>query len=96
MCAKFTGEQLFNAQNGVVTFATLRTRHCLGAPTRWLRAKVDADLPEGTQARLYVRSAESEAQLDDAGWLGPFDGPEADLSAGPGPVADASDPDDIP
>lgn len=60
-----------------------------GYDTEWTSLTYDAVTPDGTSVEFNVRTAVSEAALEDALWVGPFSGTSPiDLTAAPGPVTD--------
>ncbi|MFO0709892.1 MAG: MopE-related protein [Sandaracinus sp.] len=82
----FTGYALrtFVSPNG-----TLRTimAGCASGPTQWERVDWSADVPPGTDLSLRVRTANTEAELATARWVGPFRARPTDLELPPGPVS---------
>jgi hypothetical protein len=48
---------------------------CPGQSTQWRGVQIDADIPPMTAVKINVRSANSEAELKDAAWVGPFTAP---------------------
>ena len=57
---------------------------CAGAS--WLRARVDASLPDSSELHLRVRAADTAEALAEAEWVGPWSAFPADLTSAPGPV----------
>jgi hypothetical protein len=57
-----------------------------GCEQRWQTAEWSATTPVGTSVEIFVRSANTRAGLDSAGWIGPFRTSPANLTMAPGPV----------
>jgi hypothetical protein len=57
---------------------------CVGA--EWLRFEMDADTPRDTTVEIRVRTANSEADLASAQWIGSWFTSPGDLQSAPGPL----------
>ncbi len=57
---------------------------CPGQSTQWRGVQIDADIPPMTAVKINVRSANSEAELKDAAWVGPFTAPAELVGVPPG------------
>lgn len=82
----FTGFGLRNFTNPQGYYAWRQEGHCESGKTRFLKVEWDAFTPPGTAITLSVRTADTEAVLENAPWVGTWDASPAMLDSSPGPL----------
>jgi hypothetical protein len=77
---------------GLLVFANPRGNYSFvtdageGCEQRWQTAEWASTVPVGTSVEIFVRSANTQAGLNSASWIGPFITSPANLTMAPGPV----------